>query len=493
MNIKKQYIEDHQVKLTIEIEDSPWEKAKYLAARRLSKQIKIPGFRPGKAPYKTVVRQIGEDRIVQTAIESIVDDIYTEAIEEAEIEPYGTGELEPIEEFDPPIFEFVISLMPKVELGDYKSIHIPYEPPKIDAEEIDEILEGIQKQHAVTKTLKRPAEDDDIIYMRVSAKRLDIEDEEEATLYDQQFSSARLGQKASATDRQFFPGFSEQLIGMSPEEEKIFAHTYPDDYEDKELQGVEVEFQIVVTNIQGYSLPDLDDEFAQKVSDLETLEELRKNITSNKQLQATNEYDTAYETQVIEEIIAKSTLAYPQQVIEDKKKSILANLEQRLSQQGVDKETYLQFRSVSEEEFDAETTTAAEYNAKREMILLEIGEVEEIQPDQDELKQIQTDAIDVATADLTPREIKALQKDGRMTNFTANITANMILQEVVNYLIAIAKIESTPEDDQQAGLGEAEVIPEAESSPEDAAPTPTPADAPTDEANSTSEEESEDA
>jgi len=469
LKIEQEILEDRQVKLNVEIDSAPWEKAKHQAARRLAKRVKIPGFRPGKAPYHVVVRNVGEGPIVEEALEILIDDIYPKILDEAEIDPYGPGKLEEVEELDPPKFEFVIPLQPEVEVGDYKALDIPFDPPEIGDEDVEESLENMRQQQAVNEPVERPAENGDIVYMRVSGKRLDIEDESEVMLYNEQFSSARLGQEDSATDRQFFEGFSEHLTGLAPQDEKTFTHTYPDDYEDEDLQGVEVEFHVDVTNVQAYSLPELDDEFAKTASDFETLVELRDDLKTNLQKQAEESYVDEYENEVVDKLIEESTLSYPPQMVENEKKDILANLEYRLSQQGLNKDIYMQFRGVNEEEFEEEIDESAEKNVKRTMVLYEVASAEEIKPDTEKFNQTTESAIGSVTADLTPKQVKEMQKGGQLTNLITNIAADMTLRQTVEYLVAIAKGEPLPSPEPvaepEAGA-EVEIDANADAEPE---------------------------
>ncbi len=486
MKIEKHYLDDHQIKIEAEIDSDPWEKAKHQAARRIAKRVKIPGFRPGKAPYNVIVKNVGEAAIVEDALEILIDDVYPKVLDAAEIEPYGPGRLEEVQSFDPPKFEFIVPLRPEVELGDYKAIEIPYEPPQVGDEEVDETLENIRQQNAVTEAVERPAEDGDIVYLRVSAKRLNAEDEASAQIFDQQFSSARLGQADSATDHQFFEGFSAHLAGLSPNEEKTFTYTYPDDFEDEDFRGAEVEYQVAVTNVQSFSLPELDDELAKTASDFETLVELKDDVKSHLEDQAAQAYQEEYEGLVIAQLIEDSTIKYPPQAVEDEKRNIITNLEYRLSQQGLSLAVYKQFSGKSEEEFEEELATAAEETVRRELALYEIVEAEGIKPDEDEFSETTGRVIDNVTANLTPKQIKDLQKGGQLANMIHSIAMDMTLRKAVEYLTAIAKGEPWPpeaEDQAEAEAGEA--ASEGQAAPEEPHPTPEPEnDAPAEEAES---------
>ena len=477
MNIQTERLEDHQIKLLVEADAADWEKAKRQAARKLAKRVKIPGFRPGKAPYPVIVKHLGEAAITEEGLDILVDEIYPRILEEAEVEPYGPGRLEDVTSFDPPTLEFIVPLKPKVELGDYKSLKLPYEPPEVSDEDVEAVIENLRERSAASEAVERPAEEGDVVYLRVSAKRLDIEDEEDATLYSGQFSSARLGEENSASDRQFFEGFSKHLYGLAPQEEKTFTHTYPEDYIDEELRGVEVEFHVLVTNVQSLKLPELNDEFAQEVSEFETLEELRADIREHLEEQALGEYLEEYSDEVVEKLVESSTIHFPPQAVEHEKHHVLNNLEMRLSQQGLTLDLYKEFSGQSAEEFEADLARAAEHNVKRELVLAEVARAEEIEPDPEKFNQASTTMLNTITAEMTPKQVRDLQKKGDIANLLSHIAIDLTFQRTVEYLTTIARGEpwppenESPEDqtesetEAEAPAAEEQPAPEAEAAP----------------------------
>lgn len=450
MNIQKEPLENHHVKLIVEADPADWEKAKKQAARKIAKQVKIPGFRPGRAPYKVVLKHVGEGAIIEEGLEILVDELYPRLLEEAEISPYGPGKLVEISTFDPPVMEFDVPLAPVVELGDYKSIRLPYEPPEVSDDEVEEILEDLRKRNATSESVNRPAEEGDIVYMRVSARRLDIEDEDEAILYSGQFSSARIGEENSAAERQFFPGFSQHLLGVSPEEEKTFTYTYPDDYEDEDLRGAEVEFKVLVTNVQTYQLPELDDEFAKEVSDFETLDALRADIRQALEQNAQQEYQQAYGEEVLQKLIEDSTLHYPPEALEDQKEQVIANLKQRLAQDGLSLESYRQFLGQSDEEFEAQVAEAAENGLQRELVLAEVAQAEKIEPDADTFNRTSTALLQSLISDMTPKQVRDLQKGDLIPRLLSSLAADMTLSRALEYLSTIARGEPWPPEAEEA-------------------------------------------
>jgi trigger factor len=475
LKIEKEFRDDHQVKLTVEIDPEPFDNAKHQAARKLAKRVKIPGFRPGKAPYGVILRQLGEASIVEQALEILVEDQYPKIIKEADIDPYGPGTLETISELDPPTLEFVIPLNTQVELGDYKSISIPYEPPETNDAEVDGAIERIRNQNAIRESVDRPAEPGDVVYMRISAVRTDVEDPNEATIIAERFSSSVIKEDEDENEWPF-PGFSKVLIGLSAEDQKTVKHQYPDDYEDEALQGAPAEFNVIVTNIQSSVLPEIDDELAKTASEFDTLEAWKTDLKNNLGEQALATYASEYDDQVINKIVSESAIKYPPQAIESEKKDMLSGLEYRLSQQGISKELYLQIRGINEEALNDEITPVAEDRIKRALVLFEIAKLEEIKPDPDKVQSETGRTVDAIASSMSPKEAKKFVKSAYIPNLINNIAADMITQTTMDYLRATAKGEPWPVIEDQPGNGDetepmAQTQSEESSTPDESEPT----------------------
>ncbi len=441
MKIEKEFRDDHQVKLTVEIDSEPFEIAKRRAARQVAKRVKIPGFRPGKAPYGVILRQVGEGHIVEEALEILIEEQYPEIIKEAEIKPYGPGKLEGVPQLDPPTFEFIVPLEAEVELGDYKSLRIPYEIPQISDKDLEDNIENIRDQNASRESVERPAELGDIVFMRISGINLDIENEAEATIIEERFSSSLI-QETEDENEWPFPGFSKELIGISIDDEKTLTYKYPDDYNDESLQGINAELKIFVTNIQTKNLPEIDEEFVKKVSEFESVEEWKINLKENLAEQSIAEYNENYENQIIDEIITQSSIKYPPQIIEREKEIILNGLEYRLSQQGLNKELYLQIRGLDEDGLNEEITPIAEERIQRSLVLMEIAKSEEIKADPGEVEVEMGKTVQAISSTMTPNEAKKFASSDYIPSLATNIVADMVTQSTIKYLLATAKGET---------------------------------------------------
>ncbi len=179
MKIEKELLEDHQIQLTVEVEADVMEANKRRAARQIAKRGKIPGFRPGKAPYQVIVQNYGEAAIVEQAMDLLVDEIYPKVLEEAEIQPAAAGSLEKIEELDPPKLIFKVPLAPEIDLGDYRSLRLQYKFSAPGKKELDNALKEMQQMYATTETVERPVEAGDYVMVDVKGERAKPKDEED--------------------------------------------------------------------------------------------------------------------------------------------------------------------------------------------------------------------------------------------------------------------------------------------------------------------------
>jgi trigger factor len=448
LKIDKEFRDDHQVKLTVELDPEPFEKAKRRAARQIARNVKIPGFRPGKAPYGVILRHVGEGHVIEHAVENLIEEQYPKIIEAAEIQPYGPGKLDNVSQLTPPIFEFVVPLKAEVELGDYKSIRIPYEASEITEEDINKSIQQIRKQNAVRENVERPAQKGDFVFMRISGVRTDTEDQADATIIEERFSSSVI-QEDENEDEWPFPGFSKELVGLSANDEKTIEHQYPDDYPDETLQGASAEIKVVVTNIQSETLPTVDDELAKTASEFETLEEWKQSLKSNLEEQISTEYADQYDDQIFEEIEAITTMRYPPQIIEREKEDILKGLEYRLSQQGLNMDLYLQVRGLDEEGLDEEITPIAEERVKRGLILMEIAEAENIEADPEKVGVEMDRTLQAISSTMTPNDAKKFAKSDYVPSLASNIVADMLTQRTMEFLRATSKGEPWPSEEEK--------------------------------------------
>ena len=170
LNIEKQTRDDHQIKLIVEFEAGLLEGFKRKAARKIAQSVKIPGFRPGKAPYDVIRRSVGEGSIVNEAVELLVEEMYPEVIKTAEIDTGGPGNVEEILSLDPPKIEFLIPLAPTIELGDYAPIRKEYQEPTISDKELEDFLYSTRANSGSITPVERPIEEGDLVTLTMGRR-----------------------------------------------------------------------------------------------------------------------------------------------------------------------------------------------------------------------------------------------------------------------------------------------------------------------------------
>ncbi len=443
LNIEQQPLENHQVKLTVQVESSKLEEAKHRAARQISQQKKIPGFRPGKAPYPIVLRTIGEEAILDEALDILVKDIYPKAIEESKIKPYGPGSLENMPKLDPPTFEFIVPLEPEVTLGDYKKIRISYKLKAITKKDVNKVLEDLRERQVVLEPSDQPLKEGDQAYIKLSIKRINPSEGEIPSLVsDRRMPVVITSVKTENKAEWPYPGFSQTLMGLAKGEEKAFRYTYPDDSEFKDLRGKETEVQLVVEEIKKRILPELNDEFAQSVGEqYENLDALIADIRLSLEKQAKEEYDGSYNDKIMKEILKDATIKYPPQMLKREIDMYIHQLEDRLAQQKLDMDTYLKMRKIDTEALRTETKPLAEERLKRTLVLLEISKAENIKVENAELESESMRTLDELGRMMAPDKAKKTLTNEFVRGMIGNIGADLLVKHTWAYLQSVARGE----------------------------------------------------
>jgi trigger factor len=451
LKIDTQPLENHQVKLTVEVENEKLSEAKIRAARQLAKKVKIPGFRPGKAPYQVVVRQIGDAAILEEAMELLIEDIYPKVIEEADIHPYGPGKLEQIVSTEPPTFEFVIPLEAKVVLGDFRSIRRPYELKEIPEQDVENVLDDLRERQAVIEPVDRPAQPGDLVDVRLSASRTQPVVGEDPVLIRERSIPIVITSEASTQDetdssREWpFPGFSSQLIGLSVNDEKTLTHTFADESEFETLRGIEAEFHFTIENVKSRTLPELNDEFASSVGEFADLEALRSEIRSDLERQAKEAYDNEYEEEILKEVIEQSDIKYPPQMLEREIDSVIDNLKNRLENQKLELDLYLKSRQIDMDGLRAEAHPVAESRLQRTLVLLEVANAEKLEVNQEELQNETMRTMDTLYRNLPEKDARRLNDRQVFNNVIENVMADMVIKHAMERLrdISSGKLQET--------------------------------------------------
>jgi trigger factor len=439
LKIETQPLEDHQVKLTVEIGPGPLDEARRQAARKIAKRTKIPGFRPGKAPLNIVQRFVGEDVLLEESLEILINDHYLKIIEEAKITPYGPGKFNNILTLDPLTLEFTVPLMAEVTLGDYRSIRYPYEPTQVQSQDVENVLDSLRQRQAIEEPIDRPAQENDHLHVRLSAHRTESAEGTQAELFSERPISLIIAKKGEDTSDEWpFDGFSRELIGMAAGDRKRLVYTFPEESEFEDLRGVTAEFSVLVEDIKSRSLPELNDEFAQSVGEYNDLEALREEIKATLERRAKETYDAEYDDEVVTAAVDQATIKFPPQMLENEIEEVLHQLTQRLKTQNLDLETYKKTRGLDEDGLKDEARPVAESRVRRSLVLLEIAEAENIQVAKEELQAETERTLEAMTRFMSESELRKLSSQDLFPGLVGNILTDMRIARTLERLRGIA-------------------------------------------------------
>jgi trigger factor len=478
LKIEQKYLDDHQLELTVETEQELFEKAKRRAAKDLAKGTKIPGYRPGKAPYKLIVNHFGEGAIIDRALESFLDDIYPQIIEEIDQEPYGPGKVKEIQSLEPPQLIFEIPLQPEVKLGDYRKIRLDYETNPVDEGEVDQVIDRMRSQQASVEEVDHPAEEGNLVDTSLDCRPVDSSpDDEEAYLLRNQPLPVKIKAKSEDDANEWpFPGFSRQLLGASAGENLELSYEFPDEESvDEDYRGKDLLYSVAVNGIRERVLPKLDDEFVKTVSDQETEKDLRDEILSELQTQREAEDENAYISSILDRILEDAEVKYPPQMVENEIEGEIKEMESQLSAQGIDLEMYLNIQNQDEEELREQIRPEAEQRIIRGLVIGKISDQEDLDLSPEDITGEYQSILEEHFGEDQEGKEEYL-KSGDSMALLNRISSQMVTRKTLDFLVAVAKgedfsahlkkAEPEPEHDDDVSSQEIEDVDDGETTPE---------------------------
>lgn len=375
MKVTSEPIENRQVKLNIEIDASEQEQYIDKTYKRLVKRVNIPGFRKGKAPRNILEQHVGREALINEALDDILPEVYTKALDDQKIEPVGRPQVEIIQT-DPLIFNAVVPLEPEVKLGDYKSIRIAEPEVVVSEEEKETTLNHLRDQHATLVPVDRPVKMGDSV-------TLDVEGIKDGEVFpiskDQVFE---LVEESPLP----LPGFSQKLVGISSGIETNFDLSYPDDYERKEIAGKDFSFKVTVKDIKEKQLPELNDEFATSFES-ETMDQLREKIETGLREQAEQKAQFEYEKQLVDEVVKLSEITYPPVIVDEEINRMLDEEKKRFVEGDKGLENYLKSVNKTMDQHREELRPIAQERVIRSMALSEVAKAEQIKVEEAEIEE----------------------------------------------------------------------------------------------------------
>lgn len=370
MKVSSERIENSQVVLKVEAEPEEVERSLEEAYRHLVKRADVPGFRRGKAPRAMLERYLGKEALLGEAVERLVPQLYSRAVEEQGIDAIAQPEIE-ITQTDPVIFKATVPLRPTVELGNHRQIRVDPEPVEVAEEEMEKAIEQVRYQHAPWQPVERPIQFGDLVTIDVKGSL------EDGSLLDRKDLQYQVLKALPFP----VPGFSEQLEGLDKGEEKEFTISFPADYEISHLAGKEYPFRVVVSEIKEKKLPEVNDEFAKSVGEgFEDLESLRQRIASALKDLAEEKERRRFEEKVIDAVVELSKVDFPPVLVEREIDRLIRETEASL-------EEGIRSRGRSEEELREELRPLATRRATIYLVLGKVAEEEKIEVAEAEIEE----------------------------------------------------------------------------------------------------------
>ena len=471
MKLQTDRIDNHRAQFTIEIDKEQLHDAKQKAARKISRQVRIRGFRKGKAPYRLVAQHVGEGAILEEALEALGDVLYKQALEESSVVPYGPGafdnfELEPV-----PTFTFSVPLQAEVDLKDYVAVRAEFEEPVVSPEQVEHALRQLQ--------LRALEVTDDAVPVAAAGNRVTIAVESEFVDGEPPEVEAEIDTEASGQDPltgaesepvteavppapyipklgdtfvndenaviildpnedPFTHGFVERLIGAELGSDVEFELTIPDDDADETIHGRRVQFNVSLKNIEAIAIPELDDDFARQVSRNRGDEEmdlagLRAATMSELERSALSDAKSSHSGEVLEKIVEGADINYPDIMLDEHIDEMIEDFGRNIAQQRIKLEDYYRLTNSTKDDLREQYRERAIHSLRHTLVLREFVNAQEIEVSEEDL-ELRLDM--VAASYGSGPELRKLFDTPQMRG---NIRNELVMSCINEHLVAIGR------------------------------------------------------
>lgn len=441
MSVQVENLEKSMAKLTVTVSAGDFEKALQRAYQKQKKNISIPGFRKGKVPRQVIEKMYGAGVFYEDAANGILPGAYADAAKESGLDITSTPQIDvtQIEKGKDFIFTATVALKPDVVLGQYKGVEVPKVDRTVTDEDVDKALKDEQEKNARQITVEDGgAENGDSVVMDYEGK-IDGEPFEGGSAKNH---TLVLGSGS------FIPGFEDGLIGVKGGETRDVEVTFPEDYHAEELKGKKAVFTCKVEKVTRKELPELDDEFAQEVSEFDTLDEykadVRKNLETKKEEAARQEI----KDNAVSKAAQNSTIEIPAPMIDTQADRMIDNFARRLQAQGMSMQQYMQFTGSDENMMREQVKPQAEIQIRNQLTLEKIAETENIQVSDEELDQ---EIEKMAKAyNLEPDKMKEIIGDEEKENIRKDLAEQKAMDLVADAAVEVEKKEESAKAEEAA-------------------------------------------
>lgn len=423
MKITTKNLSDTKVELKVTLDKKDLKEAHKKAVERLAKDVKVEGFRAGKAPLDLAEKMMNPNDIASLALDIAVRTSIPEAFKEASKSPLVIPEVNVTKFVPEEMAEYTATadILPEVKLGDYRNLKVKREKFEASEKDVNEILENIRNAYAEKKTAKKPAENGDEVIIDFVGKK-DGKAFNGGTAKDYPLM---LGSK------QFIPGFEDGIIGHSSGDKFDLKLTFPKDYFNKDLAGSKTTFEVLVKQVNEIKKPELNKELAKKCGPFKSLDELKKDIKKNIELQNKAKTDEKFKDDLVEKLVEKSKVSAPEILIKDQLRLIKDDFERNAKSRGQSLEDYIKTGGDTYENWEKEIEKIAEKRVKASLILQVLAQTEKISAKDEDVDAKISELKDVYQK--SPEALKNL-KDPRVK---MDIKNRLTIEKTLDYLAKI--------------------------------------------------------
>lgn len=426
MSVQVENLEKNTAKLTIEVPAEKFEEAVQHSYNKNKGKFNIPGFRKGKAPFNMIKKMYGVGVFYEDAVDEVIDASYPDAAKESglEIVSRPSISIEEIEEGKAFVYTAVVAVKPEVTLGEYKGVEVQKTKSEVTEEDIEtEIKRAREKNSRLITVEDRGIEDGDQVTIdfdgSVDGKRF-----EGGKAEDYPFTIG---------SHTFIDNFEEQLIGKTTGEECEVNVTFPAEYHVEELKNKPAVFKVKVKEIQRKELPEANDDFASEVSDFDTMEEYKKDLTEKLQAEKIEAAKTADEDKVVAKVIENATMEIPDQMVEEQVNGMVNDYARRLESQGISFKQYVEITGMTAEKIGEQMKPQAIKRIQTRLVLEAVVKAENIQAD-DAAVEEQFDKM-AEDFKMDKEQIKGMFGEEQM----AQLKEDLAVQKAIDFLVAEAK------------------------------------------------------
>ena len=426
MSVQVENLEKNTAKLTIEVPAEKFEEAVQHSYNKNKGKFNIPGFRKGKAPFNMIKKMYGVGVFYEDAVDEVIDASYPDAAKESglEIVSRPSISIEEIEEGKAFVYTAVVAVKPEVTLGEYKGVEVQKTKSEVTEEDIEtEIKRAREKNSRLITVEDRGIEDGDQVTIdfdgSVDGKRFEGGKAEDYPL--------------TIGSHTFIDNFEEQLIGKTTGEECEVNVTFPAEYHVEELKNKPAVFKVKVKEIQRKELPEANDEFASEVSDFDTMEEYKKDLSEKLHAEKVEAAKTADEDKVVAKVIENATMEIPDQMVEEQVNGMVNDYARRLESQGISFKQYVEITGMTAEKIGEQMKPQAIKRIQTRLVLEAVVKAENIQAD-DVAVEEQFDKM-AADFKMDKEQIKGMFGEEQM----AQLKEDLAVQKAIDFLVAEAK------------------------------------------------------